>query len=326
MHALSTHLRQPVDHARLSFHPDCPICRRQRLAGRVPADELVSRRTVAAAAVGALMTSSLPVAPAFAARERDQTVVGGQPEAPASDPALNPDFDPGGDTELLGDDGEAPGPEGDGSPNAPVEAEPVSDNVPVSEQVEALPAPEGAPSPPESAAATPEPDQDPPAPPAPGPLQPQPTDIAAPTTDSADSAPGFEESLEQERAQRRKSSSRDDSSREPTRHTQSAQADSAPVPEPSSGYVAPVTYTQAAAAPAADVVEGTSGAELPRDARIHVVQPGESLWAIAQARLGEDAGAPALAREVARLWQLNRASIGTGDPDLLPVGTELRLR
>jgi hypothetical protein len=324
MHALSTHLRQPVDHARLSFHPDCPICRRQRLAGRVPTDELLSRRTVAVAAVGALMTSSLPVAPALASRERDQTTIGEQPEAPASDPALNPDFDPGGDTEVLGDDGEAPGPEGDGSPTAPVEAEPVSDNVPVSEQADALPAPEVAPAPPESASATPEPLPAPPAPTAPESLQPPPADSDLPA-DSADSALGFGESLAQEREQRRKSSSHEDSSREPTRRSQPAQADSTPEPEPS-GYVEPVIYTQVAAAPVTNVVEGAGGVEQPRDGRIHVVQPGESLWAIAQARLGADAGAPALAREVSRLWQLNRAQIGTGDPDLLPVGTELRLR
>jgi hypothetical protein len=32
-----------------------------------------------------------------------------------------------------------------------------------------------------------------------------------------------------------------------------------------------------------------------------------------------------VAREVNRLWDLNRGRIGTGDPDLLPTGTRLEL-
>ena len=34
----------------------------------------------------------------------------------------------------------------------------------------------------------------------------------------------------------------------------------------------------------------------------------------------------AIAREVNRLWELNRERIGTGDPDLVMVGTRLMLR
>ena len=60
--------------------------------------------------------------------------------------------------------------------------------------------------------------------------------------------------------------------------------------------------------------------------RIHIVLAGESLWAIASDLLGRDATADQVAREVERLWRLNRARIGTGDPDLLFTGTTLVLR
>jgi nucleoid-associated protein YgaU len=58
----------------------------------------------------------------------------------------------------------------------------------------------------------------------------------------------------------------------------------------------------------------------------HTVHPGESLWAIAADVLGGDAGPAHVAREVHRLWTLNRDRIGTGDPDLLMVGTSLALQ
>jgi hypothetical protein len=42
--------------------------------------------------------------------------------------------------------------------------------------------------------------------------------------------------------------------------------------------------------------------------------------------VGRDASAGRIAREVNRLWSLNRTRIATGDPDLLMVGTRLELR
>jgi len=62
-----------------------------------------------------------------------------------------------------------------------------------------------------------------------------------------------------------------------------------------------------------------------RGKRGHVVRPGDSLWSIAAGLLGEDADAAAVALEVQRLWRLNATRIGTGDPDVLPVGVLLRL-
>lgn len=58
----------------------------------------------------------------------------------------------------------------------------------------------------------------------------------------------------------------------------------------------------------------------------YVVQPGDCLWHIAADLLPGSASTEAVAREVARLWRLNEDRIGTGDPNLIYAGTELRLR
>jgi hypothetical protein len=58
----------------------------------------------------------------------------------------------------------------------------------------------------------------------------------------------------------------------------------------------------------------------------HVVEPGQSLWVIAQGILGRPASIAQVAFEVGRLWQLNSARIGSGDPDLIYAGQELRLK
>jgi hypothetical protein len=55
------------------------------------------------------------------------------------------------------------------------------------------------------------------------------------------------------------------------------------------------------------------------------VQPGDSLWSIATRQLDSGASPAELARVVHMLWTLNEDRIATGDPDLLPVGTLLRL-
>jgi hypothetical protein len=49
------------------------------------------------------------------------------------------------------------------------------------------------------------------------------------------------------------------------------------------------------------------------------------LWSIASALVGEQATVARIARRVNRLWTLNADRIGTGDPDLLMIGTRLRL-
>ncbi len=58
----------------------------------------------------------------------------------------------------------------------------------------------------------------------------------------------------------------------------------------------------------------------------YVVQPDDSLWHIARAHLGGTPSNARIAREVARLWTLNKVSVGTGNPDLILIGQRLRLR
>jgi nucleoid-associated protein YgaU len=58
---------------------------------------------------------------------------------------------------------------------------------------------------------------------------------------------------------------------------------------------------------------------------VRIVRPGDSLWSIASDLAGPDASPATIARLVNRLWELNADRIATGDPDLVMVGTVLRL-
>ena len=95
---------------------------------------------------------------------------------------------------------------------------------------------------------------------------------------------------------------------------------------------APATAATATAATTATTpIQTRTFAAIKRKAaargdRSHVVQPGESLWSIAGDGLGDDASTARIAREVNRLWELNRSRIATGNPDLLAIGTKLVLR
>jgi hypothetical protein len=60
--------------------------------------------------------------------------------------------------------------------------------------------------------------------------------------------------------------------------------------------------------------------------RSHTVAAGECLWTIAEGYLPASASNAEIAAEVHRLWVLNARRIGTGDPDVLLIGTVLRLR
>jgi len=71
----------------------------------------------------------------------------------------------------------------------------------------------------------------------------------------------------------------------------------------------------------------TAGREAPRPAagpRTVVVRRGDTLWAIAAGRLSPGAAQAAVDRAWRSLYRANRAAIG-GDPDLIHVGTELRV-
>ncbi len=57
----------------------------------------------------------------------------------------------------------------------------------------------------------------------------------------------------------------------------------------------------------------------------YTVQAGDCLWSIAERLLPAGASVAEVEAEVARLWRLNAARIGTGDPNLIYAGTALRL-
>jgi hypothetical protein len=95
-------------------------------------------------------------------------------------------------------------------------------------------------------------------------------------------------------------------------------------PSATSSYTTLASNSVVSVAGSASTRETTGAAS--KDARVHIVRPGESLWSIAKKLLGPSATPAEIAREVNRLWELNKDRIGTGNPDLLMAGTKLRLR
>lgn len=298
MPSLSVHLQRDEDHAGLPFHPSCPVCRRERLAGSLAGDELVSRRTQAKVAAGLLAFSGLG-APAAVAADPDTVTEG---TAEAVDTPDQVALDIGADTVELTDEA-APPPDVADTPTDAVE-----DEVPVeqTQEVEALePAPEmvetaddvAVPAP--EASSTPEPDV----------VTPEPAEAL--TVNSATESAGI----------RAESSTR--SSQAPERHAKMTPD------RPASVTVPAETQTSSfAAAPAprtSRVVAGATSGHAKAGDRVHVVRRGESLWSIASDLLGEEANSARVAREVSRLWELNEQRIATGSPDLLFAGTRLRL-
>ena len=106
MSSLSAHLRQSEDHSRLRFHPACPVCRHDRLAGSLTGDELVSRRVQAALAAG-LMAFSTSGASVAVASEPDEVSEGTSEVLAPGDAGSNADFDPGSEAMELPDEAPA---------------------------------------------------------------------------------------------------------------------------------------------------------------------------------------------------------------------------
>ena len=326
--SLSAHLRVAEDHSRLPFHPACPVCRRDRLAGSLDGEELVSRRTQAAIAAGLLAFSTAGSSVAMATPP-DEIIEGTSEVVAGGDPAASVDFEPSGETVQLPD--EAPdmsvarAPVADDDEDAgPLEQEPVTD---VHEQVVEA---DGVLTE-QTAEAAPAPD---PAPVAPAPAPDEP--------DVATVPPENEPQLVQEDARPRAEGGQVRQARLGRGANAGAQSQSrsdssvvAPAPEPAPAAEAvPVAEPTAAAQPAPPPVEPVvtrvasyeAAGGAARNDRFHTVRPGESLWSIAADLLGDRATVPRIAREVNRLWELNDERIGTGRPDLLFAGTRLRLR
>ena len=334
MPSLTAHLRRPGDHGRLPFHPECPICCRDRLAGQLPSDAVVGRRTGALLAAGVLALSTAPPTAVLAAEpDQEQEGATAPDQVAAQAPASAPAFDPGGDsTDVPFDAAPAPAPDAQAAPESagdnagPTEQEAATnDDAPVADSGD------GGGSPAPAQQLTPRAQDVAPAPPAPPATAPQPP--PAPISAPAPETPATETPATP-------ASPSDTAATRPAKEKKTARAN--PVPDTStpsdSAPAASVPTNSAPESSAASTVivvdaqpQGTSGtanggrAAQPGD-RVHVVAPGESLWSIAGDLLGEGASVARIAREVNRLWELNASRIATGDPNLLVVGTRLALR
>jgi hypothetical protein len=328
--SLSDHLAaSSADHGRLGFHPACPRCRADRPAWPVGGDSLVSRRAQAALAAG-LLAFSAGAAPAGAQVPEVDPEQQAAPAPGGEPPGLEPDLDPG---EADGFDyettpvpgGPQAGGEEDEGLGAPVDSDPTLDpEVP-------LPSEGQAPAPPATTApapARPAPEVAPvPAPPpTPPPAAPAPaTPPAAGAEQSAQPRPPRGELREY-----------------PTQlggvsKVRTVRIGLEPTPPATHGAAQPTAVGSVSLPPAdsvptvspsveaVSVSQPLSGSESRIDGGSYVVRPGDSLWSIATRLLRPAAPAAEIADEVNRLWELNKDRIGTGDPDLLPLGTELRL-
>jgi len=72
--------------------------------------------------------------------------------------------------------------------------------------------------------------------------------------------------------------------------------------------------------------DGPSRSAPGSSATTRVIAPGQSLWTIAQGLVARPASIAEVAFKVGRLWRLNADRIGTGNPDLIFPGQQLRLR
>jgi nucleoid-associated protein YgaU len=333
--SLTAHLTAgAADHGRLTFHPDCPRCRAERLAGSLGDDALVSRRAQAALTAGLLALSA--GAPAAAAQSPGDQAERKEP-APSAPPGLETDLDPGGsggpDTYTApttggGEDDDGEGPPVDTVPPDEPLTPPPPGNAPESPTMDANPAPpspEPAPAPPPATA--------PGAAPAPVPAPTAP--VAAPPAEQPAPGPatGTEEPTpERERrdtAKKRKPPERGAKTHGGERRPAIGTGPAPPPESPAPVLGSPAPAVRPAAAPAPPVTVPVSQPSPPAGdpitGRSYTVRAGDSLWSIARRLLGPEASAGRVAREVNRLWELNRQRIGTGNPSLIRVGTVLEL-
>jgi hypothetical protein len=284
----------------------------------VPSDDIHQIRSVGIASVRwarSAVTSALlalaAIAPAASiATEPDTSQEGGgAPEQIVDTDSDSPSFDPGGDTELPYDTGPAPTSPEESPDVAPLESEPIDD--PEGRAAPFAEPPTPAPAGPEDAPAMPP--EEPAAPSAPE------VSIEPPVT--APSAPLAigPQRLSAEPGSRAKS-------RRQTWRVVVSVDRSQPVLTEATDQPEPAAIVNTPDAPAVTRPVAARPSKSKSDARIHIVRPGESLWSIAQDLLGSDASSMSVAAEVARLWELNRDRIPSGDPDVIAVGQQLKLR
>ena len=354
MALLNVHLNDPGDHGHLGFHPECLICRQQRLVRSFSSERVLARRARAVLASGVLALSAAAPAVALAGdpdRQQEGVVAPSQPdvEAPGGTDGVaeDPGFDPGGDTTLPveaplpGATEETAAPEdayGDGDDDADGEDNATEDQSADDVVLEQEPLEDP------GVLLVPGDEAEPTAPPT---ADGSPAEVpTAPSVDVPPAAPAppaaIHDACDSSAAQRvaapkhlsfgaRPASAAQPSGIAPARET--SPSGGSPVPSASNdslGTQDSVLLADAGQDAQPAVPESgeslTEQGALLRSGRIHVVKPGESLWSIATDLLGARASAARIALEVGRLWKLNKNQIGTGDPDVLPVGAELRLR
>jgi LysM domain len=259
------------------------------------------RHRLVALALAALLILASTL-PSFAvAGESDSEGEGTAP--PIEVPVGPPDFDPGGEETEL-EDSDAEGDEESGGAvevEAEVEVEP-----PAPAEPPAAPDPPVEPSPaaPLLPASAPAPDPEPAQPP-PSPEVPETANRPEPVANQAIKAPRPE----------RKAAGYSAAS-DPGSSVVGGGGGEVPPTEEE----APVTPTSSEPAPPAQKGRKLVGKNF------YVVQPGDCLSYIAAALLPPGSDTEAIEDKVDELWQMNEARIGTGDPDLIYVGTVLRVR
>jgi len=327
MTSLRAHLRQPASHGGLPFHPDCPVCAHERLAGQLHPQAIASHRTLAAITAGLLAVSAAAPPLAAAAREPDQEQTGTADPGANTDSSRNPDHDPGGAGNTAPDTS-APSP-APGTPEPdPPDPEPAKDApAPVDDQGDK---PDADTQSKTGSDTTQTPATQTPATPA----APAPTAASTPT---GVVAPAPVVQVPQKTLVPRRPQAPGQQRRHPKRPTQTTAplgTSTAPLgtstPEIQTSLPAlqvradtPVVEPSTPATSTAPRHDG--GARAAHGARTHLVVAGESLWSIARDQLGHGASNADIAWEVHRLWELNAKAIATGSPDLLPVGTKLKL-
>jgi hypothetical protein len=341
--SLSAHLTAgTAEHGRLVFHPDCPRCRAERLAGSLGDDSLVSRRGQAALAAGLLAFSAAP--PALAQVPDVDTGQETTPVPGDGPPGLAPEFDTGDDDTFDYETAPLPGgPEAGGEQDeglgAPVETEAPTDleadaPQPLPPEPEPVPAPEpppeALPAPAPAPAPAPQPEPAPPGPtPAPPPAKPPAAEVERPAAQREPRDTPVKGKTP-ERAKPHELERRlvvgpgpTPPGTGPTPPPQSPAPVLQPPEAPAPPTAAPVSPSPpAATVPVSQPSERHGG---PISGATYTVRAGDTLWSIARRLLGAEASAGQIAREVNRLWQLNQDRIGTGNPGLIRVGTVLKL-
>jgi nucleoid-associated protein YgaU len=343
MSSLQAHLEQhELLVGALAFRRDCPICRAERVHGRLPSATLVPPRACAAVTAAVLATSA--VAPGIAAATDGQGVaapapesppppqvsevgVGGGAVAPATGGSGNHD-EPNADAarpsnrsappEQRAPEPDSAPPDGDASGDSTPTADPEPGGSNGSDN-EAPVEPSPSPSPVPDVAAVTQPD-DPSA-------HDTPQASATPTPSNTDTAPAPPD-IPERTASERSSTEPANPSTVSTRRLGGSHRPARPSTRRAEedGHGTRRGETREGKRDRVRATRTTDAVDVaPDEPTSYTVRPGDSLWRIAERHLGPRAKTTATAQEVARLWEINQQRIGTGNPDLIFPGQTLRV-